>query len=73
MEGEIKTEEESETGEHDVNSLPDWITPHPNGSAINEIDVLAPTITVDEPKDGQFIEFMPPKGALVCARYKVRF
>ena len=55
--------EESGTDEHEGNGLPDWITPHPNGSAMNEIDIPANTATVDESKDGQFIEFMPPKGS----------
>ena len=56
--------EESGTDDSEGNGLPDWITPHPNGTAKNEIDVSAQTVAVDEPKDGQFIEFMPPKGSL---------
>ncbi|AKB73368.1 hypothetical protein MSLAZ_0107 [Methanosarcina lacustris Z-7289] len=56
--------EEIEMEEHDGKSLFDyWITPYPNGSAINEIGASSPTIKVDEPKDEQFIEFMPPKGS----------
>ncbi len=43
-------------------TLPDWITPHPKGTAKNEIDVPAETITVSNSSDGLFIEFMPPKG-----------
>jgi hypothetical protein len=57
MVGEIKTEGYSGS------SFDYWITPHPNGSAINEIHFSAETETVDEPKDGQFIEFVPPKGS----------
>ena len=64
MDEEIKMELVSEMEEHDGKSLFDyWITPHPNGSAINEIGASSPTITVDEPKDGQFIKFIPPKGS----------
>jgi FlaG/FlaF family flagellin (archaellin) len=54
-------EEYENFNEHEGKGLPEWITPHPKGSAKNEINVSAQTITVDEPKDGQFIEFMPPK------------
>ena len=61
---EIEMDEEIKKEEYNGKSLPDWITPHPNGSAINEIGASALTITVDEPKDGRFIEFMPPKGSL---------
>ena len=60
---EREMEEESKTEENNGNGLPEWITPHPNGTAINEINVPAQTITVNESKDGQFIEFMPPKGS----------
>ncbi len=60
---ESETEDETEMGDDDGNGLPDWITPHPNGTAINEINVPADTEDVNESKDGQYIVIMPPKGS----------